>query len=338
MERAMEQKKRMLDQYAEEYHEGNVKKAIWDLVHNADKDTFRKYTVEMTEEEAGFTLDLVELRTIKNVGDEEMYKLAYKAEELSQQINISVDDIQLDSPNPFKKKLLFSVFLIVAAVILPVALMLILKKQGVPAGWLGAVSACAIGLSSMKLATELLNSCKFRKLKKLVAIIPSREEALARQKESPYLFFEECMEYHQYGLSALNPASLDEVECAFADATQKQKKATIAFLLLQIASIVAVCITVIIGMVGGTIVSAPFGFACAGGIIAVTVWQLFSVGKATRKTKTVFDRFSRTDLNYKTLQTRQNWTALLFILICLAYFVADIIGCIFCIMLGLNAG
>lgn len=185
----MEQKKRQLDQYAEEHHDGSIKKAIWDLLHTADKDTFHEYVKEMNEEEASFTLDLIEYHTIRKLGGEENYEIAYRAEELSQQIGISSADVKPDTPNPFKKALLCSILLILGAIVLPVVLLMILNSMGAEAGWVYAVSSIAIGLCSMNLATALIKFCKFRKMQRLLASLPEPQKDL----EPPT--FEECMAF-----------------------------------------------------------------------------------------------------------------------------------------------
>ena len=187
----MEQKKRQLDQYAEVHHSGNKKKAIWDLLYTSDKQTFEKYVEEMNEEEASFTLDLIEHSVICKLGGEENYKLAYRAEELSQQIGISPDDVKPDTANPFKKALICSLLLISGAIVLPVALLMIFNSMGAETGWISTLSSIAIGLCSMNLATVLMKFCKFRKMQKLLSSLPAPKKDL----ENPT--FEECMAFYR---------------------------------------------------------------------------------------------------------------------------------------------
>ena len=110
-------------------------------------------------------------------------------EVLSQQIDISPDDVKPDTANPFKKALLCSILLILGAIVLPVVLLMILNSMGAEAGWVYAVSSIAIGLCSMNLATALMKFCKFRKMQKVLSSLPEPKKDM----ENPT--FEECMAF-----------------------------------------------------------------------------------------------------------------------------------------------
>lgn len=322
----MEKETRKLQQYADLHHNGDVKKAIYDLVYHGEKSDFHQYVEEMTEEEATFSLDLVEFSVIRKLGGLENYRKAHKAEQLAGIIGVSADDIQPDTPNPFRKPLIRGFLLLLCAIVLPVILVAVLRNMQMGYSWILAAQSICIGLCAMHMATALLHFFRFRKMKKLLAELPDPD------REVPQPTFEECLAFcaEKYrNVKIIPPANASDATTVLDAARKANWMAFGLLFVMGILLLIGIVISSMSGIVGG--------LASAAVIAAFGIWQIVTVFKATLKTRDAVLGVSKKDPACEGLNQRQNLCVLSMILLAGAYILATFAGALICIFLGAAA-
>ena len=157
-----------LQEYTDQFCEGDRYRAIYDRIHNGAKGSFDRYIEELSPEEARFALWCVERATVEACGGAKNFAKAIKAETLALELGVDTENLQPGSPNPFTKK----VWLSIAGVIAAILIAAIISVTGKDMNYLGELF---ISLASVVAAGNLVKFFQYQKLKKWAKDIPTAE-------------------------------------------------------------------------------------------------------------------------------------------------------------------
>lgn len=159
-----------LQEYADLYCGGDRLRAIYELMFLPDVPAgyFDRYVDELSSIEATFVVCILEVIAIKGYGGEKEFRDSVKAEQLAAQLGVETEDVRKSNENPYFKKWLWSLLFLVLAIGVSVA----------AAIWwhISFIGEVSIGLAATYMASVILPSIRFQRLKRLLARVPSQEE------------------------------------------------------------------------------------------------------------------------------------------------------------------
>ena len=167
---------RKIDIYAQENFNGNIEQAIEHLLcgeHGDTKYIFDQYVDELTLEESKFAMKIIHRQTVNSLGEKQFNDEVHKLNVL-QQLNLTEEEVKNAPVNPYKSTLLKSVFklLVMNGGVISLAV------AGIAPQILGLAAPLVMGLSSMTVATNLVNYFKFKKIKSKIDSFPGMDEQI----------------------------------------------------------------------------------------------------------------------------------------------------------------
>ena len=311
-----------VQEYADLYCGGDRFRAIYELLDCEEKGSFDRHIDDLSQEEARFVLWFV--RDAANIayGGQAAFNKAVKANALAESLGVEIDDLQPDTPNPFAKKLRWSILSIFAAIAITVLISVINKHFNANISYIGEV---LIGLAAMSVAGHITQFFRFRKLKKLAATLPTTEMLNAKTYSMPP--FEEAFALFRQSNTYLPEIEKDEAERLLRNSRRQLGKTLLWSVGYLFAIMISVFAAFTTGIVGGIIGSL--------GLIAFGVWQMITLYRSLLKSKAVGNVKNVDEQQQKRMDTRQSLYALAAICLTGLYLILALIGCLTSIMITL---
>lgn len=310
---------RKLQEYADAQCGGDRYRAIYELLYSGEKGSFDPYVEELSKEEAAFTLFLIRGSAVKAYGSEETFRKAEKANNLAASMDLELDDVKPETKNPYKKKLLVSLLGMVGAIAVTVGVALLNKRVNL--GFLAYTGEVLMGLSALSIAEKLILCNRFRRLKRLAAVIPSLPEAKENNKGP--VPFEEAMAAFTAKMSKIPSVKPEAAEALVAAAKKRNVKALLWVPVYVVAMFVSMMVAAGVGLAGGIIGAV--------GLLGFSVWQVASMLRVLRKSKDISYTEGMDPAKLQKLQNRQSLCVLAGLCIAGLYLILTILGCAFSI-------
>ena len=206
----MEEKQYNLQAYADEHCGGDRFLAIYQLISSDEKGALDPYVDGMTRAEANFTFHYLRLIAIQAYGSEKAYRNELKINRLLLELEQTEESVKNTKGNPFVKRLWKELAKLLAAILLPLAAMLLFSLT---AETVAIAESILIGLQAFNMADAIISVGKYRKLKKLMEQQPPMQEVLDKPS------YETCLAMFQNGGGAI---SVQETEKSFRTAKDER--------------------------------------------------------------------------------------------------------------------
>ena len=314
----MSETEKKLQEYADTHCQGDRRRAIYELMHTGQEGSFDPYVDELSQEEANFTLAIIQLNMIKASGGEENFRKYWKAEELATKLDTSTQAVEQDGKNPFLRKLLWGLLVMACAVVIPIVLMNIWAD----ATWLPGLQSVLIGLASLQLADGLVNTLRFCRLKRKVKNLPPLQE------NTEPASYEECLaHYEKLGKDEkkLPITSVADANTVLKTARKQKIKGLLWLPVYLIVILLAGVLAMKAGLTGSII-------GCVA-VLLFAFWQMRAVWRATLQTRDVVAGLPADDEQWTRMNNRQSIGVFTMLLLCGVYLIAAVVGVMLCISL-----
>lgn len=265
----MEQNVDLLQQYAQQNHQGDRLRAVHCLLHAENLEECSQYIDYFTPEESRFAVSIMEQRCVLHLGGEDNYTAAAKAEAHAKRLGVSVEAVKSHKNNPLIKTCLACFAFLLVSIAVSVALVMLFRDSS----WSGliALGPLLIFLAVFRLGSCALAAWRVHQIRKLPDSIPLMDDE--QLQKSPKVSYDDAMQYYGRYVKRqtrypVAPMEADKAT-ALLDATRKKNWQALLgtlgyFVLLLIAGLLATDCG-IVGMVAGIALQlVGFGWTAVG--------------------------------------------------------------------------
>lgn len=167
---------RELDIIAREKFNGDIRKTIEFLLLNGADNNFDKYVDELTYDEAKIVMEIMNSEAIKHYGSESNFKNEVKKNRLLIELELTEEEVKNAKKNPYKAKIFKSSLMMLIMESGIIALSLFGSNLGITPAMLGVGASIVTGLSSMTVASNVINYVKFKNASKIIDNQPITDE------------------------------------------------------------------------------------------------------------------------------------------------------------------